>query len=128
MNRYIKKKHVQAWIFFQALFSLLLKYSTLLRGSLSSITYPCLSMLAKCSNVFDFLLYLSWYGTIWVWNCSVAELSRHNAWRLTERSERSWSPIYLSDYFSLVIDVPAVLPSDGTSQFDDATLKGNNNN
>ena len=30
--------------------------------------------------------------------------------------------------FSLVIDVLVVSPSDGTSQFDDATLKGNNNN
>ena len=57
----------------------------------------------------------------------MADLSRHNAWRPTERSERSLSPIYLSDYFSVVIDVPAVLPSDGTSQFDDATLKGKNN-
>ena len=48
--------------------------------------------------------------------------------RPTERSERSLSFVYLSDYFSLVIDVLAVSPSDGTSQFDDATLKGNNNN
>ena len=28
------------------------------------LTYQCLSMFAKCSNVFDSLLYLSWYGTI----------------------------------------------------------------
>ena len=91
------------------------------------LTYQCLSILAKCCNVFDFL-HLSWFGTIKVWNCSVAEQSRHSDSRTTERSERSLSFVYLSDYFSLVIDVLAVSPSDGTSQFDDATLKGNNNN
>ena len=58
----------------------------------------------------------------------MAEQSRHSDSRPTEGSERSLSSVYLSDYFSLVIDVLAVSPSDGTSQFDDATLKGNDNN